>query len=65
MPKIRGKVAHLGGRPTKNYGRPTKNYGRPTMFSGLPALDKFQSGPYAFRMCVVTLDYVVLVGRSL
>jgi hypothetical protein len=58
MPKIRRKVAHLGGRPAKNYGRPA-------MFSSLPALDKFQSGPYAFRKCVVTLDYAVLVDRSL
>jgi hypothetical protein len=50
MPKRRGKVAHLGGRPA--------------MFCGLPALDKFQSGPYASRKCVVTLDYVVLVGKT-
>jgi hypothetical protein len=34
------------------------------MFCGLPALDKFQSGPYASRKCVVTLDSAVLVGKS-
>jgi hypothetical protein len=41
-----------------------KHYGRSTMFCGLPALDKFQSGPYASRKCVVILDYAVLVGKS-
>jgi hypothetical protein len=50
-------VAHLGGRLTKHYGWPA-------MFCGLPALDKFQIGPYASRKCVVTLDYAVLVGKS-
>jgi hypothetical protein len=55
--KKRGKVAHLGGRPAKHYGRPT-------MFCGLPALDKFQSGRYASRKCVVTLDYAVFIGKS-
>jgi hypothetical protein len=57
MLKRRGKVAHLGGRSIKHYGRPA-------MICGLPALDKFQSGPYASRKCVVTLDYAVLVGKS-
>jgi hypothetical protein len=57
MPKSRGKVAHLGGHPAKHYGHTT-------MFCGLPALDKFQSGPYASRKCVVALDYVVLVDKS-
>jgi hypothetical protein len=57
MPKKRGKVALLGGRLTKHYGWPT-------MFRGLLALDKFQSGPYASRKCVVTLDYALLVGKS-
>jgi hypothetical protein len=28
------------------------------------AVDKFQSGPYASRKSVVTLDYAVLVGKS-
>jgi hypothetical protein len=50
MPKRRGKVVHLGGRSA--------------MFCGLSALDKFQSGRYASRKCVVTLDYAVLVGKS-
>jgi hypothetical protein len=50
MTKRRGKVTHLGGRPA--------------MFCGLPALEKFQSGPYASRNCVVTLDYAVFVGKS-
>jgi hypothetical protein len=50
MPKRRGKVVHLGGQPA--------------MFYGLLALDKFQSGPYASRKCVVTLDYTVLVSKS-
>jgi hypothetical protein len=57
IPKRRGKVVHLGGRPAKHYGQPT-------MFYGLSALDKFQSGPYASRKCVVTLDYTVLVSES-
>jgi hypothetical protein len=57
MPKRRGKVVHLGGSPVKHYGWPA-------MFCGLPALDKFQSGPYASRKCVVTLDYAVLVSKS-
>jgi hypothetical protein len=57
MAKKRGKVTHLGGRPTKHYGQPA-------IFCGLLALDKFQSGPYASRKYVVTLDYVVLVGMS-
>jgi hypothetical protein len=43
-------VAHLGGRPA--------------MFCGLSSINKFQSGPYASRKCVLTLDYVVLVGKS-
>jgi hypothetical protein len=55
--KKRGKVAHLSGRPAKHYGRPA-------MFCGLSALDKLQSGPYASRKCVVTLDYAILVGKS-
>jgi hypothetical protein len=50
-------MAHLGGRPAKHYSRTA-------MFCGLPALDKFQSGSYASRKCVVTLDYTVLVGKS-
>jgi hypothetical protein len=50
MPKRRGKVMHVGGGPA--------------MFCGLSALDKFQSGPYASRKCVVTLNYAVLVGKS-
>jgi hypothetical protein len=45
-------------------GRSTKYYGWLAMFCGLPALDKFQCGPYASRKCVVTLDYTVLVGKS-
>jgi hypothetical protein len=53
MSKRRGKVAHLGGRLAKHYGRPA-------MFYGLLALDKFQSGYYGSRKCVVTLDYVIL-----
>jgi hypothetical protein len=57
MPKRRGNVAHLGGRLAKHYCQPA-------MFCGLPALDKFQSGPYAPIKCVVTLDYAVLVGKS-
>jgi hypothetical protein len=57
MPKRRGKVVHLGGCPAKHYGWSA-------MFCGIPALDKFQSGPYASRKCVVTLDYAVLVGKS-
>jgi hypothetical protein len=57
MPKQRGKVVHFGGRPAKHYGRSA-------MFCGLQALDKFQSGPYASRKCVVTLDYAALVGKS-
>jgi hypothetical protein len=57
MPKRRGKVVHLGDRPAKHYGRPA-------MFCGLPALVKFQSGPYTSRKCVVKLDYAVLVGKS-
>jgi hypothetical protein len=57
MPKRRGKVLHLGGHPAKYYGHPT-------MFCGLSTLDKFQSGPYASKKCVVTLDYAVLVGKS-
>jgi hypothetical protein len=57
MPKRRGKVAHLGGCPAKHYGRLA-------LICGLSALDKFQSGPYAYRKCVVTLDYAVLVGKS-
>jgi hypothetical protein len=57
IPKRRGKVAHLGGRPAKHYGRLA-------MFCGLLALDKFHCGPYASRKCVVTLDYAVLVGKS-
>jgi hypothetical protein len=57
MPKRREKVAQSGGYPAKHYGRPA-------MFCGLPALDKFQSGPYASRKCVVALDYAVLVGKS-
>jgi hypothetical protein len=57
MPKRRGKVAHLGGHPAKHYDWSA-------MFYGLLALDKFQSGPYAFRKCVVTLDYAVLVDKS-
>jgi hypothetical protein len=57
MPKRRGKVVHLGGRPAKHYGRPA-------MFYGLLALDKFQSGPYASGKCVVTLNYAILVGKS-
>jgi hypothetical protein len=57
MPKRRGKVVHLGGSPVKHYGWPA-------MFCGLPALDKFQSGSYASRKCVVTLDYAVLVSKS-
>jgi hypothetical protein len=57
MPKRRGKVAHLGGHPAKHYDWLA-------MFCGLPALDKFQSGPYAFKKCVVTLDNAVLVGKS-
>jgi hypothetical protein len=43
---------------------PAKHYGRLAMFCGLLALDKFQSGPYASRKCVVTLNYAVLVGKS-
>jgi hypothetical protein len=42
-------MAHLGSRPA--------------MFCGRKALDKFQSGPYASRKCVVTLDYTTLVGK--
>jgi hypothetical protein len=57
MPKRRGKVAHLGGCSAKHYGWPD-------MFCGLPALYKIQSGRYASRKCVVTLDYAVLVGKS-
>jgi hypothetical protein len=57
MPKRTGKVAHLGHHPAKHYGRPA-------MFYGLPALDKFQSGPYASKKYVVTLDYAVLIGKS-
>jgi hypothetical protein len=57
MPKQRGKVVHFGGHPTNHYGQLAK-------FCGLPALDKFQSVPYASRKCVVTLDYAVLVGKS-
>jgi hypothetical protein len=57
MRKRRGKVLHLGGRPTKHYGWSI-------MFYGLPALDKFQCGPYASRKCVVTLDYAILIGKS-
>jgi hypothetical protein len=57
MPKRRRKVAHLGGRLAKHYGRPA-------LFCGLLALDKFQSGPYTSRKCVVTLDYAVLVSKS-
>jgi hypothetical protein len=57
MPIKRGKVAHLGGWPTKHYGWPA-------MFYDLPALGKFSSVPYASRKCVVILDYAVLVGKS-
>jgi hypothetical protein len=57
MPKQRGKVTHFGGCPAKHYARSA-------MFCGLLALDKFQSGPYASRKCVVTLDYTLLVGKS-
>jgi hypothetical protein len=45
-------------------GRLAKHYGRAAMFYGIPTLDKFGSGPYASRKCVVTLDYTVLVGKS-
>jgi hypothetical protein len=55
--KHKRKMAHLGALPAKHYGQPT-------MFCGLPALDKFQSGSYASRKCVGTLDYAVLVGKS-
>jgi hypothetical protein len=57
MPKKRGKVAHSGRRLAKHYGWSD-------MFCGLSALDKFQSGPYASRKSVVTLDYAVLVSKS-
>jgi hypothetical protein len=57
MPKRRGKVAHLGGHPTKHYGQSA-------MFCGLLALDKFQSGSYSSKKCVVILNYAVLVGKS-
>jgi hypothetical protein len=57
MPKGRGKVTHLGGCPTKHYDQSA-------MFCGLSALDNFQSGPYASRKYVVTLDYAVLVSKS-
>jgi hypothetical protein len=45
-------------------GRPAKHYGWSAIFCGLPTLDKFQSGSYASRKCVVTQDYAVLVGNS-
>jgi hypothetical protein len=57
MPKQRGKMAHFEGRPTKLFCRSA-------MLCGLPTLEKFQSGPYASKKCVVTPDYAVLVGKS-
>jgi hypothetical protein len=49
MPKSRGKLAHLGGRPT--------------MSCGLSTLDKFLSDPYASRKYVVMFDHTVMVGK--
>jgi hypothetical protein len=49
MPKSKGKLAHLGGRPT--------------MYCGLSALDKFSSGPYTSRQYVVVLGHAVMVGK--
>jgi hypothetical protein len=56
MLKRRGKVAHLGGYLAKHYGRMT-------MFCGLPALEKSKVVLMPLES-VVTLDYVVLVGKS-
>jgi hypothetical protein len=55
MPKRRGKLVHLGNRPTKPHGQPA-------MSCGLPALEKFLSGPYASRKYVVMLDHAVVVS---
>jgi hypothetical protein len=57
MPKSRGKVAHIDGRPAKSHGRPTMSY-------GLLALVNVLSGSHSSRKCVVTLAYAVLVGKS-
>jgi hypothetical protein len=58
MPKSRGKLAHLGGRPTKPHGRPA-------MSCGLLALDKFLSGPNASIKYVVMLSLPVMVSKLL
>jgi hypothetical protein len=56
MPKSRGKLVHLGGRPTKPHGRPP-------MSCGLMALDMFPSGPYASRKYVVMLVHALMLGK--
>jgi hypothetical protein len=56
MPKSRGKLAHLGGRPAKPHGRPA-------MSCGLQALDKFLSDPYTSRKYVVMLGHAIMLGK--
>jgi hypothetical protein len=58
MPKGRGKLVYLGGRPAKLHGRQA-------MSCGLSALDKFLSGPIISRKYVVMLSQAVMVGMLL
>jgi hypothetical protein len=55
MPKSKGKLAHLGGRPAKPHGRPAMSY-------GLPALVKFLCGPHNSTKYVVILGLAVMVS---
>jgi hypothetical protein len=56
MPKSRGKLAHLGGRPAKTLGRLA-------MSCGLPALVKFLSGPHNSTKYVMIHGLAVVVGN--
>jgi hypothetical protein len=56
MPKSRGKLTHLGGRPAKPHGQPAKS-------CGLPAQDKFLSGPHNSTKFVVILGLAVMVDK--
>jgi hypothetical protein len=56
MPKRIGKLAHLGGRPTKPHGQSA-------MSCGLPALVKFLTGPHKSMKYVVILVLAVMVSK--
>jgi hypothetical protein len=56
MPKSRGKLAYLGGRPAKPHGRLA-------MSCGFPALVKFLSVPHNSTKYVVILGLAVMVDE--